>query len=236
MRKLKILLPICLALSLLSGCSPSRRLGTVKFQPKSSEIFTKSSLNQFLHETPDPKIVLRIPTESTVTTEEALFSLTPVYNSIEKELIKAGITVRDRGLFNQVLENSENNDYLALKDRTDTDLILELVGLDVNVEYSTNKYVDSRGRDKKVLGRIRLNGAKVEFKIILVHNNELAGTYSFNYAPCVDGCEYYIDNYGHLYRGLSGSKEIPLYELVETNALETFMSNCTKDLIKELKE
>jgi len=170
------------------------------------------------------------------TTEEENFSLSPIYNAIEKELLKEGFNVRDRGLFNEILEKSRNNDYSSIKELTDTDLILEVVGIDVNVEYNTNKYKDRMGREKKVYGNIRLNGATVEFKTILVESNELAGIYKFNYAPCVNGCEYYIDPYGKLYKASSGTKEIQPYVLVETNALENFMSKCTKDLINELRK
>ena len=133
------------------------------------------------------------------------------------------------------MEKSQNKNYSSIRELTDTDIILEVVGLDVNVEYNTNKYRDRKGRDKKVLGNIKLNGATVEFKVILVQTNELAGTYEFNYTPCIDGCEYYIDSTGKLYKASSGTKEIQPYELVETNALEKFMSVCTRDLIDELR-
>lgn len=226
---------IIILLITLSSCVANRKLGTVYFQPESPEFFAKYGLKQFLKGNNNPKIVLRVPVSKATSTEEENFSLSPIYNAIERELLKGGFNVRDRGLFNEILKKSDNEDYASIRDLTDTDLILEVVGIDLNVEYNTNKYKDHRGRDVKIFGNISLNGASVDFKIIMINSNELAGTYKFNYAPCSQGCKYYIDKYGNLYTALSGTSEIQPYEIVESNALVEFIEMCTRDLMVELR-
>ena len=121
MKNQKFTLIIAMLFIGLIGCTPVRKLGTVTFQPNPPEIFTKSSLRTFLRQNDDPKIVLRVPTQNMTTTEEERFSLSPIYNAIEKELLKGGFNVRDRGLFNEILEKSQNKDYSSIQELTDTD-------------------------------------------------------------------------------------------------------------------
>jgi hypothetical protein len=224
-----------IALGVMS-CTPSRKLGTVTFQQNPPEIFSKASLKNLLRQNQSPSIVLRTPEHRTINKGEETIMLSPIYQAIENELLRSGFPIRDRELFNAVLGSARDKSYPALQELTNTDLILEISGFDINVEYNTNKYRDRKGRDRKVLGNIQLNGAAIKFKIILVGNNDVVGVYKFNYAPCTNGCQYYIDTAGRLYRAPSGSSEIPPYELVETNALEEFLRKCTRDLTEELRK
>ncbi len=222
---------------LLSSCS-TLRPGVVQFSESPSEIFTKSSLKEYLRTNQNPKIVLRVPDSAKDATTEERYSKTEVYNSIEKELLKSGFDVRDRGLFNEILRKTETSDYSKIRELTDTELILELVSLNTNVEYHTNKYYTPGKRKEKKLyqGNITLYGASTEFKLILVKTNEIAGTYQFNYAPCTQGCEYQIDASGKVYRRRSGKlSEVPDYEFVETDLLVEFMKKSTQELIKNMK-
>ena len=204
-----------LLIFIFSSCGPAKKLGTVTFKPTANEIYTNQGLKDFLTNNPNPKIVLRVPNgNSTATQEEGRYQ-SPIYNTIEKELLKAGFNVRDRGLFNEILNKGDKKDYGTIKELTDTDLILEVVGLDFDVTYQTNKYTDKKGREKNVAGFIELKGGSVEFKLILVKSNALAGTYKFNYAPCVNGCKYFIDVYGNLYRASNSKDAIESFELVE---------------------
>ncbi|GAB3884868.1 hypothetical protein GCM10028825_11390 [Spirosoma agri] len=69
---------------------------------------------------------------------ESQYDETALYNAIEKQLFKEGFSVRDRGLFNQVLDANQSVAYSKISSLTDTDLILELVRLDNPVGYTTN--------------------------------------------------------------------------------------------------
>jgi len=212
--------------------------GVVTFSDKENEIFTKESLKSFLRANPNPKIVLRVPKSADNPTSEDSFSRTDVYNAIEKELLKAGFNVRDRGLFNEILGKTATNDYSKIKELTDTDLILELVSLKTDIEYHTNKYKSYKKNKNMKLsnGNITLYGALADFKVILVNSNELAGAYEFNYAPCTDGCGFYINANGNIFKRRDGKfSEIPAYEIIETDLLIDFMKIATKELIGNLK-
>ena len=119
MRKLNILL-ITLTL-ILSSCSVSK---TLRFTQKSNDVVRTESLNEFLSKNKNPKVVLRVNESSISVTEGENNDY--LYNAIENQLLASGFVVRDRQLFNQIIGNEENNiDYEKLKEKSDTDLIIE---------------------------------------------------------------------------------------------------------------
>ena len=234
---MKQILILVLLFSFFTSCLQMQK-GIVTFSEASPEVFTKLSLRKFFQSNPNPKIVLRVPQSAKDATSEEFFSQSDVYNAIEKELLKSGFNVRDRGLFNEVLKKPTTTDYSKIHDLTDTDIILELVSLRTDVEYNTNKYVTPKKGTKRKLssGGITLYGASAEFKIILIKSNEVAGSYQFNYAPCTQGCGYYINEQGNVFKRSKGKMaEIPSYEFVETDFLVEFMSESTKELIEYLE-
>ncbi len=231
---MKRILILVLFFSLFSSCFKVQR-GIITFSETSPDIYTKLSLRKFFQSNPNPKIVLRVPQSAKDATTEESFSHSNVYNAIEKELLKSGFNVRDRGLFKEILKKPSITDYSKMKDLTDTDLILELVNLRTDIEYSTNEYVTpKKGKKRKLTsGNITLYGASAEFKIILINTNEVAGSYEFNYAPCTRGCPYYINEQGKVFKRREGRiTEVPSYENVETDFLVEFMSASTRELIE----
>ena len=92
----------------------------------------------------------------------------------------------------------------------------------------------SRGREFEVIQAIvyKGTGVSIQFKLIPVKTNEIAGTYNFNYKPCPDGCE--LIKFKPLAKC---SSEVELKESVSSKSdeLEEFMKRCTKDLIKSFK-
>jgi hypothetical protein len=233
---MKQILILALLFSFFTSCFQMQK-GIVTFSETSPETFTKLSLRKFLQSNPNPKIVLRVPQSAKDATTEESFSQSNVYNAIEKELLKSGFNVRDRGLFNEILKKPTTTDYSKIRELTDTDLILELVNLRTDIEYNTNKYVTSKKGKKRKLtsGNITLYGASAEFKIILINSNEVAGSFEFNYAPCTQGCGYYINEKGNVFKRSNGKiSEIPSYEHVETDFLVEFMSESTRELIENL--
>jgi len=158
-----------------------------------------------------------------------------LYNAIEKELVKQNFSVRDRGLFNELLNKSQTSDYSKIKELTNTDIILEVVNMDLSVLYATNKIITVGTKKETVkLGNIdyKEKGASSEFKVILVKTNEIAGTYKYNYTPCENGCE--IGTFK--FTGKRGNKKIELRETVEINTMEEFVKLSTKKLIQSFKE
>jgi len=199
---------------LLSACSSQK---FVSFEAPKSETFSTEKLKTFLRSTPNPKVVLRVPNAQGSATEED--GNTYIYNTIEKELLRNNFIVRDRALFNEVVRKSGDRvNYEELKRKTDTDIILELSNLQTDVEYRTNQYYTRSG--KKSLfdkGEITVRGAKVDFKVVVIHDNEYAGNYSFNYTPCLNGCEVLTGKRGPKFR-IEGKRQP--YQVVSQRELE----------------
>ncbi len=166
------------------------------FQPVEDEIFTKPALSEIVKSSSKLSIVLRVPapsTEKEVTAQEKNANLTgeqnSIYNTIEKEFAKAGFVVRDRALFAKVLDQ-ETQDYSKIEQITQTDFILEILNLKTDVPYTTKSYKDKNGIMQEASVNITFNGALVEFKLVSVKENDMVGSYSFHYVPCLEGCNY----------------------------------------------
>ena len=171
---------------------PNMQTGTFKLQPKPDEIFTKQATTRMLRATEHPSIVLRVPAPGDKVTEEQRQSNATIYNTIEKEFAKAGYVVRDRALFAKVLEQQELEkevlDYSKIGSVTNTDLILELVSF-TRPKYTATEYVDENGARQTSPREFVFVGVQLEFKLISVNENDMVGSYTFNYAPCGEGCK-----------------------------------------------
>lgn len=162
------------------GCTPLH----VRVDPQipENEIVLKPSLSQFVKSTPEPKIVLRVPSpQGNVTQEEQKHSeaLNSVYNVIEKELLRAGFTVRDRALLTEVLRNNPKIDYRTIKEKIDTQLILEIVSI-TPWEYNTTEYkrVDT-GAPGQAAVPFKFVGSRIMAKLILVETGEVGGIITY---------------------------------------------------------
>lgn len=219
---------------LLSSCSSSK---TIKFSQKENEVQTTESLRSFLNRTKNPKVVLRVnETSQNVTDKE---SNSYLYNAIENQLMASGFTVRDRQLFNQIIGNTENNaNYDNINKKSDTDLIIELTKLDPKVLYETNKFYDGKGNEKTdQFYSNKKYGATVEFKVVMIKNNEFAGLYRFNYTPCIDGCQI-SQSLKEMQQNnkLNRKMGVQPYEGVEKNELEEFIKSATSQLVAEMRK
>lgn len=222
-----------IVLCLFAGCSSSK---TIKFSEKQDEVYTTNKLSTFLAENKSPKVVLRITNTSTSLTEDENVSY--LYSSIENQLLASGFVVRDRQLFNQIIGNNNNNiDYKKIGEQSDTDLIIELTKLDPSIVYETNSYFDKNNKERvEDYGTHERFGASVEFKVVTIKNNEYAGTYKFNYAPCISGCVV-SKSFKELQKEAKKLKkeEKEPYEGVEQDELEVFIKNATKRLVAEMR-
>lgn len=221
----------------LSSCSSTKNL---KFTQKSDDIVTTESLRRFLQTNKKPKVVLRVNNSSSNITQKENNNY--LYNAIENQLLASGFIVRDRQLFNQVIDNKENNiDYQKLKEKSDTDLIIELTKLKDNILYETNKYYDKNNIEKveKSSEKYRRYGASVEFKVVMLQSNEFAGIYEFNYTPCSQGKGCPISK--TLKQQIKERKKMKKekkegYEGVEKNVLEDFIKGAVKKLVNEMRK
>ncbi len=216
------------------SCSSTK---TLKFSKKADDIVTTQTLKDFLVNNKSPKVVLRVSESSYTVTEDE--NADYLYNAIENQLLSSGFVVRDRQLFNQIVGNDDNNiDYQKLKEKSDTDLIIELTKIDSKILYETNKYYDKNDSEKvEKYGTRKRYGASVEFKIVLINSNEFAGIYKFNYTPCVEGCvisKSFKDVKKEL--KLFKKKGSNPYEGVEKDVLEDFIKNATRQLVTEMRK
>ena len=222
-----------IAIIVFCSCSPSKSI--IRFPTVPDEKYANDHLKDFFYLNKNPNIVLRVPNNNDKATSNTSTNKNNdvLYNAIEKELLKKGFSVRDRGLFNELLSKSQTSDYSKIKELTNTDIILEVVNIDPAVLYTTNKVVIiSKKGEKEKIGDIdyKEKGASVEYKVILVKNNEIAGSYKFNYKPCPDGCELTFFKFSNK------DKKIELRETVEINTMEEFMKLTTKKLIESFKQ
>lgn len=227
MKKLIILLII----PMMFGCSSTK---TLKFSHRPPDVTTTPSLKIFLANNFPPKVVLRVnKTSQSLTDNENNDRL---YTLIDNRLLSNGFIVRDRQLFNQIIGNQENNvDYQKLKDKTDTDLIIELTKLETNILYETNKYYTKKGKEQVEKSETyQRAGASVEFKIILINSNELAGLYKFYWVPCDEmtgGCVISESSKNKKPGKVQG------YEIVmDKEEMEAFIKEATDKLVSEMKK
>jgi hypothetical protein len=224
-----------LAILLLVSCSSGKKV--IKFPTEADETYANPNLRDFFKTNKNPNIVLRVPNNNDKATSNTSTSKNNdvLYNTIEKELLRENFSVRDRGLFNELLSKSQTSDYSKIKELTNTDIILEVVSINPSVLYTTNKVtlVGTKKETEKIGNTdYKEKGASVEYKVILVKNNEIAGSYKFNYKPCPDGCELTTFKFS----GRSNNKKIELKETVEINTLEEFMKLTTKKLIASFRQ
>ena len=232
----KFKFPLLLLLLVFFNCTSTK---TLRFTKKADDIVKTSALKNFLTENKTPKVVLRVSDASYVVTEDE--NVDYLYNAIENQLLKSGFVVRDRQLFNQIIGNDENNiDYQKLKEKSDTELIIELIKINPSILYETNKYYDKNNKEKVEKGAKRKRfGASIEFKIVMINSNEFAGVYKFNYTPCVEGCvisKSFKDLKKDAKEAKQKKKEGEVgYEGVEKDILEEFVKNATKQLVEEMR-
>jgi hypothetical protein len=224
-----------LVILLLTSCSSGKKI--IKFATVPDETYANPNLREFFKLNRNPNIVLRVPNNNDKATSNTSTSKNNdvLYNTIEKELLKENFSVRDRGLFNELLSKSQTSDYSKIKELTNTDIILEVVNIDPSVLYTTNKVtVVGTKKETEQIGTVdyKEKGASIEYKVILVKNNEIAGTYKFNYKPCPDGCELI----SFKFTGRNNKRKIELKESVEINTMEEFLKLTTKKLIASFRQ
>lgn len=178
---------------------------------------------------------------------ESQYDETALYNAIEKQLFKEGFSVRDRGLFNQVLDANQSVAYSKISSLTDTDLILELVRLDNPVGYTTNVCYTEPDNRQRIINEYRDKGASVEFKLVHVKSNEIVGSYKIYYTPCLEGCrgiyrksgtkgQFTRSNWLKLGEKAEQQKiSSRPYQSLDQDILETFITDATHQLVKTMR-
>lgn len=249
--KFKVILLISVTLFIATSCGIKK--GFLKFDKRNDEVFATSKIKEFMRKNPRPSIVLRVPNTNTDALQSDQNSY--IYTAIEKELLKADFDLKDRGLFNQVVNSQQGLDYSKISQLTGTDLILELVKINPKISISTNKAYTKDGIPKltKDFNYTR-DGASIEFKIIIVKNNDFGGSYTFNYTPCQDdsylndcNCQVGYKKSGKFYSDIDVNfcdeneekpkkKEQSSYQTIPQDLFESFVREGVKKVIASIKD
>lgn len=161
------------------------QIGAIDLRGKESTLTAAQKIKKFMKNNKNPSILVRVTRSKQFATEGDPTAYAYLYNAIENELAKAGFEVRDRGLFNSVLETHEKLDYHTIRELTNTDLILEVAKVDLDVRYTTNRFLTKRGESKASEDyEVSRSGADFELKLVIANGNEYGGNYSFSYTPC----------------------------------------------------
>ncbi|MDR0829501.1 MAG: hypothetical protein LBN95_05245 [Prevotellaceae bacterium] len=186
--------------ALITSCST--RLATVTTQPRQNEYTITPEMRQFLKTHNNPSIVLRVPnTANRISETEDKVSQAKIdverfiYNQIEKNLLKAGFTIRDRALLNELLKTGQS-DYNAISKTIQTDIIIEILNIDVINNYCRMvNFKNDKGTtsSKENADNIALNPqiVKMEYKLTIVEKGLTGAIFTLYYVPCTDGCDFW---------------------------------------------
>jgi hypothetical protein len=95
-----------------------------------NDVVLKNTWTDFLVNNPHPKVVLRVPDAPKDITQSEMMSYNSLYNFIEKRLLEANFTVRDRSLLREVLNRAGGElNYADIGKKIDTDIIVEIVNV-----------------------------------------------------------------------------------------------------------
>lgn len=172
------------AILILTSSSSTLLKGFIRFETPKDELILTSQIREFMKVNKNPSIVIR-----TVVSEKQISLSDPngyLYNAMEKELSIAGFQVKDRGLLMELEDNSAKIDYRQIKQLKDVDLVLEVVGIENNIKYTTDHVWRENGKEKILhdFYSVTKYGARIEYKLVILKTNEFGGSYMFNYAPC----------------------------------------------------
>lgn len=206
--KLKLLLLIAIIISITS-CAP--KLAVVKTQAKTNEIIISPELKNFSKTNSNPSVVLRVPyptADVTNAEQKEIFNKNnDIYNLIEKNLLKQGFTVRDRGLLNKVLK-SELNSYAEIGKQIETDIIIDILSIDFAINNYTNtatlkkdgkeiKFdniaIINKGKEIRSVMPLNPKIAKIECKLTIVDKGATGGILTLYKTTCTDGCDIYVN-------------------------------------------
>ncbi len=179
---------VCIFGSALSGVASAATHVVVEARVPQPDNVTKPALLAFMKTVVNPTIVLRVPAPQTLVTQaqgqQSSVDLGQGYLTIEKELVKAGFAVGDRGLPEEILRSTQNLDYRAIQQKIDAQLILEIVSIQPR-DYGNDVYVEAKnhkeGRMKR--GVFPISGWHFEARLVMVSTGEIGGIYSVDVAP-----------------------------------------------------
>ena len=211
MKKTMMLVGVLPLILLSTGCAKTY-LGNIKTNvAANSEIEFTPELKQLLQDIPKPKIVIRVANPSTNVTEADKFN--SYINEIEKMFVKSGYTVRDRALLENLMRGG-NADYQGIKDKIDTDLIIDILALNFDGSTKARTFFNSTTRQKEPFlterTYVECSIATLECRVTIIDRGQLGGLFTLKTSPCdkkipdfyVDGSRSYLTWVGREKEGM----------------------------------
>ena len=193
MKKIYFILIAATAL-ILTSCGSVN--GLVKTVNKPNDVVMTADLRAFIAENKMPSVVLRVPYSTTKVSEQEQKDLeknTSFYNDLERNLLKAGYTVRDRGLLNNLLQTGQA-DYAELGKKIQTDIIIEILSVNFGADNKRQTFTNTKkNREENAAywgATLNPRGAIVECKIIIVDKGLTGAIATLYYTTCTDGCYF----------------------------------------------
>jgi len=236
----KNIIGICsllITLVVLLASASTKNIGTVAFNSKQDDLFSKEVLLQLSQSKKTPSILIRNLHTSDFLTVSNADPSSVLISSFERELVKNNFIVRDRTLFDKAYQQSSTLDYSKISELTNTDLIMEIIGFS-QVTYTTNIYTNKSNVQKTLPSphNITSTGMQIDLKIIQVKTNEIVGTYTFYEKPCGGGCELYkYPKYHFPIYSTVGPNVANAYNLqIDDSYLNDFVASCASKFVTHL--
>lgn len=225
---------VVLLTAILSACNPLY-LGNVKTNvAASNEIVSTPELKNMLKAIPRPKIVIRVANPSTNVTEADRFN--SYINEIEKVFVQKGFTVRDRALLENLMK-SGNLDYKGIKDKIDTDLIIDILALNFENTTVARKFFNKTTQQEESFATdqtfIECGVATLECRVTIVSQGQLGGLFVLRISPCdtlvadfhVDGFRQNMAWVGQEITGMFPVLRVPITTEVEKRIFIQALAN-----------
>jgi hypothetical protein len=188
---------LLLLAGVVTSCA-SLNVGTVKTNVAAgSEIVITPELKKLLQDIPMPKIVIRIPSPPSNVTEADKFN--SYINIIEKMFVQQGYTVRDRALLENLMK-SGNVDYRSIKDKIDTDLIIDILALRFDGTTAVRTFFNKTTQKEELFATqqtyVECPVASLECRVTIVDRGQLGGLFTLRTSPADNQeWDFYIDGF-----------------------------------------
>lgn len=150
-----------------------------------NDLVLKGHWQEFLANNPSPKVVLRVPDAPKAITQTEMMWYDSFYSSVEKRLLEANFTVRDRSLLKEVLTRAGGElNYADIGRKIETDIILEIVNIKLGTWMKgtfVQGYYDASTKTYKIPepapapAPTDVFGAFLEARVIMVSSGEVIG-------------------------------------------------------------
>jgi hypothetical protein len=181
----------------MSSCRSVTRM-SIQIEPEKPSVYTHPSLQKFIKRNKGVSVVVRDP-NATSGGVSASGKTNELCGLIERALMKRDYNPRDRRLFESVAEKMKDMDYVALGEKTKTDLVFEVTDFSKE-EYMVRNYWEysdivipntdpfilkgNIAKQKPLKTPRTFYGYSIEIKVVLLQDNLIGGTYKYFWTPC----------------------------------------------------